>query len=60
MRDKLGDLLDNSVRENVRRIATLLETSEALNRCCSSRSLPVRCGSWARDDLDTGEVEFFA
>ncbi len=52
-----GDLLDNSVRENVRRTVQRLRTSETL------LAEPLRAGKLrivgARYDLDDGDVDFF-
>jgi carbonic anhydrase len=52
-----GDLLDNAVRENVRRTVNRLRTSEALLQ------EPLRSGKLkivgARYDLDNGDVDFF-
>ena len=52
-----GDLLDNAVRENVRRTAHRLRTSEAL------LAEPLKAGKLkivgARYDLDDGSVDFF-
>ncbi|WP_238247094.1 carbonic anhydrase, partial [Methylobacterium iners] len=52
-----GDLLDNAVRENVRRTAHRLRTAEAL------LVDPIKAGKLrvvgARYDLDDGKVEFF-
>lgn len=58
VRDQPGNFLDNSVRENVRRIVTRLSNSEPL------LLEPLAAGNLkivgARYDLDTGEVDFFA
>ena len=52
-----GDLLDNAVRENVRRTVLRLRTAEAL------LADPVKAGKLkivgARYDLDDGSVDFF-
>ncbi len=52
-----GDLLDNAIRENVRRTVNRLRTSEALLQ------EPLRSGKLkivgARYDLDNGDVDFF-
>ncbi|MDQ2696965.1 MAG: carbonic anhydrase [Pseudomonadota bacterium] len=52
-----GDLLDNSVRENIRRVVDRLENSEAVLRD------PIEAGRLkivgARYDLEEGKVEFF-
>ena len=56
VRDAEGDLLDNAVRENVRRIVERLKTSEPL------LIDPINAGTLrvvgARYDLETGEVDF--
>ena len=56
VREEPGDLLDNSVRENVRRIVERLSTSEDI------LTEPLEAGRLkivgARYDLDSGEVDF--
>ena len=52
-----GDLMDNAVRENVRRVVHRLRTSEPI------LLEPIQSGKLrivgARYDLDGGEVDFF-
>ncbi len=56
MRDEPGDLLDNSVRENVRRVvARLLDSDPLLNGPIAEGRLKI---VGARYDLDSGEVDF--
>lgn len=56
VRDQPGDLLDNAVRENVRRIVARLKTSDTLlNGPMAEGRLKI---VGARYDLDTGEVDF--
>jgi carbonic anhydrase len=52
-----GDLLDNAVRENVRRTVQRLRTSEALlAEPLKTKKLRI---VGARYDLDDGDVDFF-
>ena len=55
-RTQSGDLLDNSVRENVKRVVSRLKSSQAL------LAAPIKSGKLkvvgARYDLDDGKVEF--
>ena len=52
-----GDLLDNAVRENVRRTANRLRTSEVMfTEALKSKKLRI---VGARYDLDDGDVDFF-
>ena len=52
-----GDLLDNAVRENVRRTVQRLRTSEALlAEALKAKKLRI---VGARYDLDDGDVDFF-
>lgn len=56
MRDEPGDLLDNAVRENVRRVVARLNTSDPLlNGPVAEGRLRI---VGARYDLETGEVDF--
>lgn len=56
MRDEPGDLLDNSVRENVRRVvARLLDSDPLLNGPIAEGRLKI---VGARYDLDSGKVDF--
>ena len=56
VRNEPGDLLDNAVRENVRRVVARLKTSDALLSGPMAEGRLKIVG--ARYDLDTGEVDF--